>query len=368
MVDVGDDAEIPNSGLGHGAEDSGEAGKRGCTEAADESSYAVTLISMATTTPALPTDFPASPLPPRPAGVAGDLGMLLVCLIWGLNFSITKLALHDIPPLPFTAIRFAVASALLWIVLRLIEGPGPLASGNLKQLVLLGLVGNTAYQLVFTVGLAHTTATNSALILSTVPTVVALCAGALGLERITGKMWLGIALGTLGVVLVIAARGVAFDTDTMTGDLLSVVAVLCWASYTVWLRRVPVDISPLRTTAITTIAGTPGLLLAGLPGLFRLHWNNVKSTAWLGLAYAAVLSLVVAYLLWNRSVKMVGSTRTAIYMCVTPLVAVTGAWLLLGERPRLLQGVGALLIVAGVLLTRAKEPGRSARPTAPRSP
>jgi drug/metabolite transporter (DMT)-like permease len=319
---------------------------------------------MATTTPALPPDIPASPLPRFPARATGDLGMLLVCLIWGLNFSITKLALHDIPPLPFTAIRFAAASVLLWMVLRLIEGPAPLASEGLTKLILLGLVGNTAYQLVFTVGLAHTTATNSALILSTVPTVVALCAGVLGLERITGRMWLGIVLGTLGVALVIAARGVAFDADTMTGDLLSVVAVLCWASYTVWLRRVPVGISPLRTTTITTMAGTPGLVLAGLPGLFRLDWGNVKLSAWLGLAYAAVLSLVVAYLLWNRSVKMVGSTRTAIYMCVTPLVAVTGAWLLLGERPQWLQGVGAVLIVAGVLLTRTKGP---VEPTPPRS-
>ena len=42
--------------------------------------------------------------------------------------------------------------------------------------------------------------------------------------------------------------------------------------------------------------------------------------AWLAWRYAAVLSLVVAYLLWNRSVKAVGGTRTAIYMCVTPLV------------------------------------------------
>jgi drug/metabolite transporter (DMT)-like permease len=40
-------------------------------------------------------------------------------------------------------------------------------------------------------------------------------------------------------------------------------------------------------------------------------------------------------------------------MCVTPLVAATGAWLLLGERPHALQGLGAVLIVTGVLLTRA---------------
>jgi drug/metabolite transporter (DMT)-like permease len=84
----------------------------------------------------------------------------------------------------------------------------------------------------------------------------------------------------------------------------------------------------------------------------RLDWGAVKWSAWAALAYATILSLVVAYLLWNRSVKAVGGTRTAIYMCVTPLFAVSGAWLLLGERPHPLQGVGAVLIVAGVLLTR----------------
>jgi drug/metabolite transporter (DMT)-like permease len=63
---------------------------------------------------------------------------------------------------------------------------------------------------------------------------------------------------------------------------------------------------------------------------------------------------VIAYLLWNHSVKAIGGTRTAIYMCVTPLVAAAGAWVLLGERPHALQGIGAVLIVAGVLLTRAR--------------
>jgi drug/metabolite transporter (DMT)-like permease len=287
--------------------------------------------------------------------------MLVVCLIWGLNFSITKLALEQIPPLPFTAVRFIAASLLLWLVLRVVEGPAKLPPKALRTLVLLGLLGNTCYQLTFTVGLALTTATNSALILSTLPTVVAVFAGSLGLERITPRMRWGIALGTLGVVLVIATRGVGFEAGTLVGDIVTVVAVLCWAGYTVGLRAVPPGITPLRVTTITTIAGTPGLVLAGLPGVFRLSWQAVDLTAWLALAYAAVLSLVVAYLLWNRSVKAVGGTRTAIYMCVTPLVAAGGAWMLLGERPHPLQGLGAVLIVAGVLLTRAR--GTTASPT-----
>jgi drug/metabolite transporter (DMT)-like permease len=317
---------------------------------------------MATATPTQPPDVPASPLPRVPTRfTAQDAAMLLVCLIWGLNFSITKVALADIPPLPFTAVRFAVASLLLWLVWRALEKPQRLAGRSLWTLILLGVLGNTCYQLAFTVGLDRTAATNSALILSTVPTVVAVFAGVLGLERITSKMRWGIGIGTLGVVLVIATRGVGFNTGTLLGDVLTVLAVLCWAGYTVGLRLVPPGISSLRVTTVTTLAGTPGLILAGIPGMLRLDWAAVRPHAWAGLAYAAVLSLVLAYLLWNRSVKAVGGTRTAIYMCVTPLFAVAGAWLLLGERPHPLQGVGAALIITGVLMTRTERRERTER-------
>ena len=221
-----------------------------------------------------------------------------------------------------------------------------------RRLVVLGIIGNTCYQLLFVLGLAHTTATNSALIVATVPTVVAVIAGALKLERVTRRMWWGIGLGTLGVALVIVASGVEFSTGTLHGDLLTVLAVFCWAAYTVDLRLLPGGISPLRVTMVTSVAGTPGLVLAGLPGLFRLDWATISATGWAALAYATLLSLVVAYILWNRSVQTVGGTRTAIYMCLTPLVAVIAASIILGERAHPSQAVGAVLIVAGVLLTR----------------
>jgi drug/metabolite transporter (DMT)-like permease len=283
---------------------------------------------------------------------AQDLGMLVVCLIWGINFSVTKLAIGQMPALPFTAIRFTLASLLLWLILRKLEGPATLAPEVTRRLVVLGIVGNTLYQLAFVLGLAYTTATNSSLIVATVPTVVAVLAGLFGLERITPRMWAGIALGTIGVVLVIAASGVEFSAVTLRGDLLTVLGVFCWAGYTLGLRKLPPTLSPLRVTTVTAVAGTPGLVLAGLPGLAGMEWRAVPGTAWAALGYATVFSLVVAYILWNRSVQAVGVTRTAIYMCLTPLIAVAAAWLMLGEQAQPLQGVGAVLIVAGVLLTR----------------
>ena len=102
------------------------------------------------------------------------------------------------------------------------------------------------------------------------------------------------------------------------------------------------------------LTGTPGLILAGLPQLARTDWRALGAGVWGALAYSAVLSIVFSYVVWNTSVRAVGSSRTAVYACVTPLVAALVSWPLLGERPRPLQAVGAALIIAGVLLTRRR--------------
>ncbi len=278
--------------------------------------------------------------------------MLLVTLIWGTNFTVMKLGLAVMPPLAYTAIRFVIACVLLWAVLRWREGPVAIPREMLWPLVGLGLLGNTLYQLAFTMALALSTATNCALILSTMPAVVATLGHVTGIEPTTRRMRWGIAIATLGVALVVAARGVAFDTTTLRGDLLAIAATLCWSAYTLGLRQLPKTLSPLAVTAHTTFTGTPGLVLAGLPGTLAVDWAAVPPVAWGSLAYASLLSLGVAYLIWNASVARVGSSRTAIYMCVTPVVAALVAWAVLGERLVPLQGGGAVLIVLGVWLTR----------------
>jgi drug/metabolite transporter (DMT)-like permease len=280
--------------------------------------------------------------------------MLIVCLIWGLNFSVTKSAFTQFPPLAFTAIRFAIASVLLVPLVRRIEGDGPLPSGALRRLIGLGIVGNTLYQLGFMSGLARTSASNSALILAAMPSIVALLAAGLGLEPVRPRVIGGVLVATLGVILVVLARGTGFEGGALTGDLLTLGAVGCWAGYTLGLRTLPVGITPLRVTMVTTVAGAPGLLLAGAPDLLTMNWGEVDLLGWGALAYATLLSLLLAYVIWNRSVQLVGPSRTAIYMCVTPLIAVLGAAMILGERPHPLQGVGAVLILAGVLLVRGR--------------
>ncbi len=69
------------------------------------------------------------------------------------------------------------------------------------------------------------------------------------------------------------------------------------------------------------------------------------------MVYAAILSLVLAYLLWNRGVAMLGASRTVVYNTLVPLVATVIAMVGLDERPGLIHVVGGALIIGGVLLT-----------------
>lgn len=282
-------------------------------------------------------------------GVSGhDLEMLVVVLIWGGNFSVSKFALEHFPPLPFSAFRFTLASVLLLLVARRAGVMAPLPKKTLWGLAGLGVIGNTVYQTAFMTGLSLTSATNSAMIVASLPVVVALFGTMLGIERATPATWLGVALGTAGVALVVTARGVHFHANSLAGDLLVLGSMLCWAFYTVMVRRVGAGVDALQITRITILAGTPGLLLLGAPGLLRMDWAGLSAKTWGAMAYATLLALVVAFVLYNRAVQAIGSGRTAIYNCLTPLVAMVVAWFTLGEVPTGVQYVGVALVLIGV--------------------
>lgn len=285
-----------------------------------------------------------------------DLLLLLVVLIWGANFSIIKEALPQIPPLTFAALRFDIAAVVLLLLLWQREGRAAFPTGRVFwRLTWMGLLGSALYQIFFTLGLAYTTASNAALIIATSPAMIALLGALFGIETLTRRIGLGIALALAGVALVVGANGVRLSWQTLHGDLLMVAAAGCWAVYTLGVRKLEHGPSPLSITTFTMLVGAIGLTLVSLPELRQMQWETVGVAAWEGLAYASLLGLVVAYFLWNNSVRLVGGNRTAIYSCGIPLVAMLVAWPMLGEQPALLQGLGALLIVAGVLLARRKQ-------------
>ncbi|HEY3933140.1 MAG TPA: DMT family transporter [Gemmatimonadales bacterium] len=293
---------------------------------------------------------------PDRRGLSPQFGMLLVVLFWAGNFTAAKIAFTQLDPLAFTALRFVIASAVFWMIVRFAEGPIPLPRGAFWPLVGLGVIGNTIYQICFMEGLERTSATKSSLIIAGMPALVTMTAGLLGIERVTTAQRIAVLVATAGVVVVVVGRGGTLDHGFGPGEELLLGAVVMWTGYTLLLRRWNLSMSSLRLTAWTMYTGTPGLVLVGIPALRHTNWMHIGAGPWEGLAYSSLLSLVAAYTCWNRGVAMLGAARTVVFNTIVPLVATVIAMVMLGERPGLIHVVGGALIVGGVLLTGKSGP------------
>jgi drug/metabolite transporter (DMT)-like permease len=282
-----------------------------------------------------------------------EVGLLLLVLLWAFNFSVIKIGLAVIPPMGFNALRFPLAALFLGAVLM---GMGRLtlpARGDIPRIVVLGIVGNVAYQLLFISGMALSRAGNASVLLTTSPIFITALTATLGHERIRPAAWAGIGATLAGIVLVVGAGedGFRFGAETLKGDLLLVGAAAVWSIYTVGARNPIRKYGSVRMTAWTVTVGSVFLLLIGLPDILSLE-TEITPLAWTAVVYAGFLGLGLSYLLWYQGVKVLGNTRTAAFGNLVPVFAILMAWPLLGEVPNLWQLGGAAVIIGGVSIVR----------------
>jgi drug/metabolite transporter (DMT)-like permease len=282
--------------------------------------------------------------------------LLATTAFWAFNFAIVKYALAELEPMVFNGLRMLLVTGLMLIIAPALGYSLKVQRRHLLYLIILGLVGNTAYQLFFILGLARTTAANSALILATVPAWVAMMGTLIGVERVKPGGWLGIGLSLVGIVLIVwggkQQAQLEFGGATLLGDLLILGGTLCWSIYTIASRPMLRHYPAIRMTAFTSVVGVIPFILLSLPWLIQANLAAISLPAWSAIIYSGVFSITLSYLFWNYGVSKLGSARTAFYSNLTPPLALVAAWLLLGETMTWPQLIGGLLALIGVVLAR----------------
>jgi len=298
-----------------------------------------------------------------------DVALLTVTVIWGINNVAVKYALRAFSPLAFNSVRFVLATTLIFGLLLGQRRPLQIRHQDLPRLVLIGILGNTLYQLAFIKGINLTSAGNAAFVLATMPATIALLAHLLGLERLSGRAWCGIAVALAGVAAIIAGGTgqLSFGGASVRGDLTILSGTLGWCLYTILSRPLLDRYTPTELTAWTMAFGTVPLVLLSIPELMRQDWSHPQLIHWTCVVGSGSLALVFSYVAWYRGLRNIGTTRTAIYGNLTPLWAGLFSWLLLGEGWNALRLVGAGLVLAGVTTVRVGHPPSPA-PKTPSSP
>jgi drug/metabolite transporter (DMT)-like permease len=283
-----------------------------------------------------------------------EAAVVLMALIWGVNYSVIKFGTTLVQATAYNAVRVAMGTVLLLVIAR-IWGGAPPSRRDATILMALGALGNGVYQIFFAEGITRTRAGEAALVVGASPALIALFGRFAGVERANKRAVVGIVLSIAGVALIVltTATDAPAAGSSLFGDLLVLCGSICWAIYTVLLIPYTTRASGFWIIALTMAGGTIILLVAGAKAILDTSWAAQPPALWYALVYSGIGGLVVAYFCWLKGVKVLGATRTSLFTNLQLPTALIVAWLTLRETPTSWQVVGAITILSGALLTRA---------------
>ncbi len=273
-------------------------------------------------------------------------------VIWSVNVVVVKLALHQSGPLTYSALRYMVGGLALWGLARWRGQPLPRLRGRDRWLIVaLAVSGVLINQSSFTGSLALTNADNVAMISAATPLLVAIWVAWRQRQRFGVKVWLGLAVGLAGLLLVVGAGAGAWSG--WLGIAVALGNPLSWAAYLLLLPRLLTRYRPLALAALINLLGAAMLLPFGVAEAVVQH--PVVTLPWLGLlAYSAVGAVALTTWLYLPGVRRLGPARTAVYGYLQPFLALLAALVLIGEPILPWQLLGGVIMIIGVVLGRPR--------------
>jgi drug/metabolite transporter (DMT)-like permease len=275
----------------------------------------------------------------------------VVILTWGVNFGIVKSAYQDVPPVLFAAIRFTVSGVLVLMLTFWREKGIRIRREDWIGVAAVGGMGLGFYQIFWSLGLNITSASNSALILSTQPLLGALYVDLVKKEPVGVRQYLGMLLALGGVILVILkpTAKLNFSLDTLWGDLLTLMAGTCSTIFfSAWSKPLLKNYSPMRLMGYCMIIGSLILWLAVLVLAQPVVGEKIGMKAWLSLGYAIFFSGMLGHIFWYEGIERIGVTKSMVYLYFIPICAVLFNYFLMGEKISFQQILGGALILWGV--------------------
>lgn len=293
---------------------------------------------------------PTAPFPnPRATlDLAANLGLLvLLASLWGASYSFIKVGIETIPPITLIAGRTAIAGMVLLMIMRALGLRMPRDAASWRSFMVQACLNSV---LPFTaIAWAEQTvdASLATILNSTSPIFIFLLAMILRLEgERTWRKFLGVAFGFAGIVLVIGGDALQGLTRELMAQLVIVGATVCYAGAAVFGRRFS-GMHAIVPAAGSMIAGGAVLIPASL--IVEQPWTlSVSTDSALALLGLSVLSTALAFVIYFRLLKTLGSVGTAAQAYLRVPIGVALGALVLGETLPLTAWAGMACVIAGV--------------------
>jgi drug/metabolite transporter (DMT)-like permease len=279
--------------------------------------------------------------------------LTLSVLAWGGSFIATKLALKEVSPITIMSIRFGMGVIVLGFIVfarREFAIPG---GTELAKYALLGFIGIAFHQWIQATGLKTVGAGTTAWIMTSIPAFIALFGWLFLREKLKPLHWVGIAIASMGVLLVLSdgsLTGMFTPGSLSLGDILILLSAPNWAVFTILSRRLLRNQPPAR--AMVYVMGTGWLMTTvyALAAHSLVDIPKLSLTGWLSILFLGVICSGLAYVFYYDALEVIPAAQVGAFIYLEPLVAMLVASLILGEVIYAIALLGGVLIVIGVWL------------------
>jgi len=286
------------------------------------------------------------------------LRLLGTAIFWGGTFIAGRIVSKGMDPYSAAFIRFSIASLFLLTTIRIREGYlPPLKKKQIIPIILLGLTGIFAYNVLFFKGLQTVHAGRAALIIALNPIFISIGATLFFKEKLSPFKGIGIILSFVGagVAITYGDLGNIIHMPMSGGELFIFGCVISWACYSLIGKSVMTGLSPLVSVGYSSAVGALLLLVpAAWNGVFQ-KMAAISTLEWGSLFYLGFFGTVLGFFWYYDGINRIGPMKASVFINFVPVSAIILAYFILDEPVTWSLIAGAMLVISGVLITNFSE-------------
>ncbi len=276
---------------------------------------------------------------------------IAIVAVWGTTFVNTKVLYNSgLTPLEIFFLRFVIAYICIWFI-----SPRQLFSRTWRDeliMVLLGITGGSVFFLAENYAVGLTYVNNVSFIVCTAPLLTVL----LGITfvksiKASWSLILGSLIALLGVATVIFNGSFVLHLNPW-GDLLNLLSSLCWAVYSLLMKKISHSFSAVFITRKIFFYG----LVTVLPAFLFDPWTATTSMLLtpkviLNLLFLGLVASFLCFVLWTLVIAKIGAMTSSNYLYLNPITTVAASAIFLNEPMTAIAYVGSALILIGVAVS-----------------
>jgi len=278
--------------------------------------------------------------------------VILAMIFWGFSFVAFKIANESFRPITIVGFRLFVSIFFLFGFAWSFKRLNRIKKKDQKWFLLMALVEPFFYFLGEAYGLTMVTATIGAVIISTIPLIVPFGAYYLYKEKLTPMNYLGLVISFGGVLLVVLNKSGGLAANPL-GIVLMFMAVLSAVSYTLVVKRLADDYTPITITAYQSLYGLlmfiPLFLVFEVP---HLDFSQVSTPSLLSVVYLGVFGSGICFIIMAMAIRELGAAKSNIFANLIPVVTAILSFFLLKEAMPMLKILGIFIVILGLLLSQ----------------